>query len=108
MLKRLRKKLKLTDGKMIAYSYRHTFATDWLLDGGSIKILADLMGNSVAMIEKHYGHLEVDPGRMRQLLTAFSAGKRSSEETRPVATALREGEKTESRTVDAAGASPSA
>jgi integrase len=108
MLKRLRMKLKLTDGKMIAYSYRHTFATDWLLDGGSIKVLADLMGNSVAMIEKHYGHLEVDPGRMRQLLTAFSASKRSSEETRPVATAVREGEKTDSRTVDAAGASPSA
>jgi len=66
------------------------------------------MGNSVAMIEKHYGHLEVDPGRMRQLLTDFSASQRSSGQPHPVATAPREGEKTESRMADAAGAAPSA
>jgi integrase len=78
MLKRLRKKLELTAGKMIAYSYRHTFATDWLLDGGSIKVLADLMGNSVAIIEKHYGHLDVAPGRMRETLSAFSDRQRAS------------------------------
>lgn len=42
-LKRVRERLKLT-GPMIAYSYRHTFATRWLLDGGSIKMLAELLG----------------------------------------------------------------
>jgi integrase len=92
MLKRLRKKLGLTAGKMIAYSYRHTFATDWLLDGGSIKVLADLMGNSVAMIEKHYGHLDVDPGRMRQLLSTF-AGRQRASQPPPVASAPRAGGK---------------
>ena len=94
MLKRLRTKLGLTAGKMIAYSYRHTFATDWLLDGGSIKVLADLMGNSVAMIEKHYGHLDVDPGRMQQLLFGFTERLRASQPGLPVPTVLQEGGKT--------------
>jgi integrase len=89
MLKRLRTKLGLTAGKMIAYSYRHTFATDWLLDGGSIKVLADLMGNSVAMIEKHYGHLDVDPGRMQELLLGFTERLRASQATSPVPNVLR-------------------
>ncbi|MNW17986.1 hypothetical protein D3C71_2173630 [compost metagenome] len=53
------------------YSYRHTFATRWLLAGGSIKVLADLLGNSVRMIERHYGHLDADPHAMLRLLDAF-------------------------------------
>jgi integrase len=107
MLKRLRAKLGLTAGKMIAYSYRHTFATDWLLDGGSIKVLADLMGNSVAMIEKHYGHLDADPGRMQQLIAAFTERQRASQPpARP--SGLRGGGKTGTRVADGAGASPSA
>jgi integrase len=69
-LKRVRSRLGLT-GKCIAYSYRHTFATNWLLDGGSIKVLAELLGNSVAMIEKHYGHLDAAPEVMRKLLNSF-------------------------------------
>jgi integrase len=98
MLKRLRKKLGQTAGKMIPYSYRHTFATDWLLDGSSIKVLADLMGNSVAMIEKHYGHLDVDSRRMRELLSAFSDRQRASQPPPPVPTVLRADGKTESQT----------
>ena len=94
MLKRLRTKLNLTAGKMIAYSYRHTFATNWLLDGGSIKVLADLMGNSVTMIERHYGHLDVDPGRLQQLLAAFTERLRASQPGLPVSTVLREDGKT--------------
>ncbi len=93
MLRRLRTKLGLA-GKMIAYSYRHTFATNWLLDGGSIKVLADLMGNSVAMIEKHYGHLDVDPGRMWQLLSSFAERQRASQPALLVPTVLRGDEKT--------------
>jgi len=72
MLKRLRKRLKLTS-KMIPYSYRHTFATSWLKNGGSIKVLADLMGNSVAIIEHHYGHLDADRETLRKLLCDFKA-----------------------------------
>jgi integrase len=56
---------------VIPYSYRHTFATRWLLNGGSIKVLADLLGNSVMMIERHYGHLDADPAAMRRLLATF-------------------------------------
>jgi integrase len=97
MLKRLRTRLKLAAGKMIAYSYRHTFATNWLLDGGSIKVLADLMGNSVTMIERHYGHLDVDPGRLQQLLAAFTERLRASQPGLPVPIVLREDGKTGSR-----------
>jgi integrase len=35
------------------YGLRHTYATDWLLAGGSIKVLADLIGTSVAMDRMH-------------------------------------------------------
>jgi integrase len=73
-LKRLRGKLGLK-GPMIAYSYRHTFATRWLLAGGSVKVLADLMGTSLKMIERHYGHLDVDPAALRRLLAQFRQGQ---------------------------------
>jgi site-specific recombinase XerD len=67
MLQRLARKAKI-ERKLLPYSWRHTFATRWLLAGGSIKILADLMGNSVAISDKQYGHLEVDKKVMRQRL----------------------------------------
>ena len=38
------------------YSFRHSFATWKIEEGISIKQLADVMGNSVAIIEKHYSH----------------------------------------------------
>jgi len=61
-----------------AYGLRHSFATDWLLRGGSIKVLADLIGTSVAMIEKHYGHLQVDKAKMRSILLETMAGRGSA------------------------------
>jgi integrase len=69
-----------------AYSMRHSFATDWLLNGGSIKVLADLIGTSVSMIERHYGHLMVDKDRMRSILETVMAG-RDSVRKEPEATA---------------------
>ena len=39
------------------YSYRHTFATAWPEQGRSVDILAELLGNSPAVIRKHYSHL---------------------------------------------------
>jgi integrase len=71
-LRRIRARLQLP-GKMIAYSYRHSFATAFLLAGGSIKVLAELMGNSVTMIERHYGHLDADRATLRGILCAFKA-----------------------------------
>ncbi|HEX4144550.1 MAG TPA: tyrosine-type recombinase/integrase [Pirellulales bacterium] len=51
-----------------AYGFRHSFATDWLLNSGPIKVLADMIGTSVTMIEQHYGHLQVDKARMRTIM----------------------------------------
>jgi integrase len=62
------KKLGITPAPT-AYGFRHTYATDWLLNGGSIKVLADLIGTSVSMIERHYGHLMVDKERVRTIMT---------------------------------------
>lgn len=70
-------KLKLATAPT-AYGLRHSFATDWLLQGGSIKVLADLMGTSVAMIEKHYGHLQVDKAKMRSIMLETMASRGSS------------------------------
>jgi integrase len=50
------------------YGFRHTFATDWLLAERSPYYLAELMGTSVHMLERHYGHLLVDKSRLRSAL----------------------------------------
>ncbi len=42
------------------YCLRHTFATEALAAGVSIVELARLMGTSVAMIDRTYGHLARD------------------------------------------------
>ena len=41
------------------YSIRHTYATTRLESGTPIHLLANQMGTSVAMIEKHYGHIQI-------------------------------------------------
>ncbi len=56
---------------IIPYSFRHTFISQWIDDGRSIKIVADLCGTSVAMIEKHYGH--PDEGRLEAMYLDFMA-----------------------------------
>lgn len=43
-----------------AYSLRHYYATQRLLARVSVYTLAENMGTSVAMIEKHYGHLKLE------------------------------------------------
>ncbi len=73
------KKLGITPAPT-AYGFRHTYATDWLLNGGSIKVLADLIGTSVAMIERHYGHLMVDKERVRTIMTTVMKGRSVAEE----------------------------
>lgn len=60
-----------------AYRFRHTYATDWLLNGGSIKVLADLIGTSVSMIERHNGHLMVDKERVRTIMTSVMKNRGS-------------------------------
>jgi integrase len=67
----LKERLKMPH--LIAYSYRHTFATRWLLAGKSIDVLAELLGNTPATIRRHYGHLCVDRAALRRQLEDFKA-----------------------------------
>lgn len=76
------KKLSITPAPT-AYGFRHTYATDWLLNGGSIKVLADLIGTSVSMIERHYGHIMVDKDRVRSIMTATMKGRGSATIEKP-------------------------
>ncbi len=56
-MSRLRTRLGLPD--VIAYSYRHSFATDSLLAGNSLATVAALLGHSsTAMVSRVYGHLD--------------------------------------------------
>lgn len=80
------KKLEISPAPT-AYGLRHSYASDFLLNAGSIKVLADLIGTSVAMIERHYGHLMVDKGRMHSIMASVMGGRDSVEEPKPAAPA---------------------
>jgi integrase len=67
----LRRKLGIKN--LTAYSYRHTFATGWLERGGSIDVLAELLGNTAEVIRKHYSHLLVNRQNLRRQLEAYRA-----------------------------------
>lgn len=57
-MERLRKKLDLPDGT-VAYLYRHAMATDALVAGQSISVVAQLLGHTdTRMVSKVYGHLD--------------------------------------------------
>jgi site-specific recombinase XerD len=43
--------------------FRHAFATRFLQGGGDVLTLARLMGTSVTMIDRTYGHLTMDHAR---------------------------------------------
>lgn len=54
---RLRKKLPELKG-VVCYTYRHTYATDALVNGVGVAEVAELLGHKdLAMIQEHYGHL---------------------------------------------------
>ena len=64
--RRLRKKLNLDSG-VVAYAYRHTFATTGLEDGVPIATMAELLGHtSTQMISEHYGHLDQRTAHLRE------------------------------------------
>jgi integrase len=53
------KAAKLPDA-ITAYAMRHSVITDLVTGGLDLLTIAQLSGTSVAMIEKHYGHLQAD------------------------------------------------
>lgn len=57
-------KAKLPTGTVL-YTLRHSFITQALIDGLATLDVARLVGTSVTMIEKHYGHLVADSARER-------------------------------------------
>src|SRR5262249_43560788 len=66
---RIRTKLDLPN--FTPYRYRHTFATAFLEKGGSVDVLAALLGNSPEVIRRHYSHLLGDTANLRRQLEAF-------------------------------------
>jgi integrase len=70
-IRRARKVLSLPPA-LSAYSYRHTFATDWLKSGRPVGHLCQLLDTSVKMIERHYGHLYAHVEALRGASEGFS------------------------------------
>lgn len=65
----IRKKLPHLDG-VVAYCYRHAFATDALINGVGIAQVAELMGHSsTAMVSKVYGHISNNVNHLREAAT---------------------------------------
>jgi len=58
------------------YSLRHTYCSQSLLAGMNIKLLAENMGTSVRMIEKHYGKFVAAARQKLVEESAFKLGLR--------------------------------
>ncbi len=63
------------------YGYRHRFVTDWLEAGKPVGHLAELLGTSITMVQKHYSHLTDRSESLSRQLLDFSRG--SGESTSP-------------------------
>lgn len=57
--------------KTCLYTLRHSFITQTLLDGVSTLEVAKIVGTSLPLIEKHYGHLVFDRARERLAKVQF-------------------------------------
>jgi integrase len=64
-------------GKIMCYAFRHSYITRMLVAGCPVKLLADLCGTSVKMIEETYSHAHDDLQAMRRLFMQFSAAASS-------------------------------
>jgi integrase len=72
--KRLREKLPHLKG-LIAYAYRHSFATDALVNGVGIAPVAELLGHtSTDMVMRHYSHIAGNVEHMRDAATKAASG----------------------------------
>lgn len=57
--------------QMRTYNFRHSAISKWLDDGGDIYVASQLFGTSVKMIERRYGHPNIE--RLQEQFTAFAA-----------------------------------
>jgi integrase len=65
-MRRMRKSLGL-DKKAVAYSYRHSYATNALVRGVPIATVAELLGHTgTKMVSEFYGHLAAQPEHLRE------------------------------------------
>jgi integrase len=51
--------------KLVQYTNRHVYASDALMDGMTSSEAAELLGNSAAMVESRYGHIQRSHTRRR-------------------------------------------
>lgn len=64
-MKRLRADLGLSP-QLVFYGYRHAYITHSLERGVDVATVAELTGTSIAMIQKHYGHLASKHDHLRE------------------------------------------
>ncbi len=63
-MRRVRARAKVNE-KITVYAYRHSFATDALLDGVSLAVVAELLGHvDTRMVGRVYGHLDQHKGHL--------------------------------------------
>lgn len=63
-MRRVRKRAKVSE-KITVYAYRHSFATDALVAGNSLAIVAELLGHvDTRMVGRVYGHLDQHKGHL--------------------------------------------
>lgn len=72
--RRLREKLPHLKG-VVAYAYRHSYASDALVNGVGIAEVAELLGHTdTRMVSKHYGHLNQKVAHMRDAAKRATGG----------------------------------
>jgi integrase len=64
---------KIKPANIVPYSFRHSWISEWIDSGRSVKLCADLCGTSVAQIEKVYGH--TDQQNLQNVYLAFMNGE---------------------------------
>jgi len=65
-----------------SYAYRHTFTTEGLERGVPVATMAELLGNQdLAMISRHYGHLNQKSQHLRAAAEQAGEVRSSSEKT---------------------------
>ena len=60
---------------------RHTFASQWVMNGGSIEKLKEILGHSTVQVTERYAHLRTDLFDQRELGTIALDLKTGSTET---------------------------